>query len=86
MKYILFADNVNDVVGITGAVDEWEPTKEFVVATMTLGYTLLTADALNVDVDIPGILAMGDQLYAQANKMSKDIEKQLSYDEIEQPW
>lgn len=86
MKYILFADSVNDVVGITGCVDDWDPDKEFVVAVMSLGYTMLTTDGLNEDVITWDILAMGDALYAQANAMAKEIEKQLSYDEIEQPW
>lgn len=90
MKYILFADSVNDVVGITGCVDDWEPEKEFVVAVMSLGYTMLIADSLNEDVITESILAVGDKLFAQANRMSKEIEKQLVYDtsvdEIEQPW
>lgn len=86
MKYILFADSVNDVVGITGAVDDWEPEKEFVVAVMSLGYTMLTTEGLNEDVITPDILAVGDALYAQAHVLSVDLKDQLSYDEIEQPW
>lgn len=92
MKHILFADDDNEVVGITGCVDDWEPEKEFVVAVMSMGYTLLVTDD---DIDplykTVEVLAQGDALYAQATRQAKAIEKQLAYDveqfdEIEQPW
>lgn len=90
MKYIMFSNGENEVVGITGCVEDWEPEKEFVVAVMSLGYTLLVGD-LVLEAPLPvEILAQGDRLYAQAATMAADIERQLAYDvsddETEQPW
>lgn len=81
MKHIMFANEDNEVVGITGCVEEFEPSKEFVAAAMSMGYTLLVGNLMiPEDNDASEILAKGDQLFSQAWERAKDIEEKLVYD------